>query len=152
MNTSEFLRYIGEPLNNDEMMLLFKANNIKYERCNLYYDFIISLNNLVVNTYMGDDVTKTEKDMYNHFEWCFNTIIKNFKGENINFKNNDNLKEYFYHFYEQFFYIEEDKRNNLVKLNKLPELCFKYEKTKTRSDMDTFVEVYRKFDKSLNFK
>ncbi len=151
MNTSEFLRYIAEPLKNDEMMILYKVNNINYERTKLYYDFIISLNNLVVSTYLGDDVTKTQQDIYNHFEWCFNTNIKNFSKENIIFKKNEIIKEYFYHFYIQFFYTNTEINNNMVTLNKLPELCFKYEKIKTRSDMDTFIDLYKKFDESLNF-
>ena len=59
MNSAEFIEYISKPLTSDEMNLLYKANDINYDRCNLYYDFITSLNRKVVNTFLGDDVIKS---------------------------------------------------------------------------------------------
>ena len=38
------------------------------------------------------------------------------------------------------------------KLDKLPNLSFIYSRIKTRSDMDVLLELYRLFEKSLNFK
>ena len=38
------------------------------------------------------------------------------------------------------------------KLNKLAYFSFDYKRIKTRSDMDVLLELYRLFEKSLNFK
>ena len=38
------------------------------------------------------------------------------------------------------------------KLNKLAVLSFDHQRIKTRSDMDVLLELYRIFEKSLNFK
>ena len=152
MNSAEFIRYISTPLTLEEMHLLYKANNINYDKCELYYDFIVSLNSLVVNTFLGDDVINSKKDIINHFNWCIKKIIVNFKKEKIIFRESEEMKEYFYNFYLEIFYNQPDKHNSIDKLNKLAELSFIYSRIKSRSDMDVLLELYRLFEKSLNFK
>ena len=150
MNSAEFIQYITTPLSYEEMQLLYKANDINYDKCNLYYDFILSLNCKVVNTFLGEDVINSEEDIKNHFIWCIETVISNFKEENIKFKKDEELKEYFFNFYVELFYNQPNK--DLEKLNKIANLSFIYKRIKTRSDMDVLLELYRIFEKSLNFR
>jgi hypothetical protein len=152
MNSTEFIKYITTPLISEEMHLLYKANNIKYDKCELYYDFILTLNKLVSETFLGDDVINSEENIKNHFNWCIEKIFDNFKKENIIFDEIDELKNYFYNFYIELFYNINNKKEALEKLNKLPILSFNYSRVKTRSDMDVLLELYRLFEKSLNFK
>jgi len=79
-------------------------------------------------------------------------VIKNFKEENIIFDNTEDLKEYFFNFYMELFYKNNDKDGALEKLNKLAIFSFDHLRIKTRSDMDVLLELYRLFEKSLNFK
>ena len=152
MNSAEFIKYITTPLTIEEMNLLYKANNVKYDKCELYYDFILSLNKLVVDTFLGDDVINSEESIKSHFGWCIKKIFTNFKKENIIFDNTDELKNYFYNFYIELFYNINNKSDVIEKLNKLPILSFDYGRIKTRSDMDVLLELYRLLEKSLNFK
>jgi hypothetical protein len=152
MNTIEFLRYIGTPLTKEEMTLLYKANNVKYDKCELYYDFIKTLNLLVVDTYLGDDVIKSDEDKKKHFLWCFSKVIEDFKEENIIFESVSDLRTYFFHFYNELFYPDEEKEKVITKLNNLPNASFNYNRIKTRSDMDLLIDLYKIFEKSLNFK
>lgn len=152
MNSAEFIQYITTPLTHDEMQLLYKANNINYDKCNLYYDFILTLNCLVVNTFLGDDVINSEIEIKNHFKWCLNKVFDNFKNENIVFKKEDDIGEYFFNFYIELFYNQTNKKDVIDKLNKFAKISFVYDKPKTRSDMDVLLELYRLFEKSLNFK
>ena len=117
MNSAEFIQYITTPLSYEEMQLLYKANDINYDKCNLYYDFILSLNCKVVNTFLGEDVINSEEDIKNHFIWCIETVISNFKEENIKFKKDEELKEYFFNFYVELFYNQPNK--DLEKLSKI---------------------------------
>jgi hypothetical protein len=152
MNTIEFLRYIGTPLTKEEMTLLYKANNVKYDKCELYYDFIKTLNLLVVDTFLGDDVVITEEDRKKHFLWCFNKVVGDFKEENIIFSELTDLRNYFFQFFNELFYPDDDKDYIINKLNNLPNLSFNFHRIKTRSDMDLLIELYKIFEKSLNFK
>lgn len=152
MNTIEFLKYITTPLTKEEMTLLYKANNIKYDKCELYYDFIKSLNLLIITTYLGDDVVITDEDKKKHFLWCFRKIINDFKEENIIFDDIEDIRAYFFHFYNELFYNDEDKDNVINKLNNLPNSSFDYNRIKTRSDMDLLIDLYKLFEKSLNYK
>ena len=152
MNSAEFLKYITNPLTKEEMYLLYKANDIKYEKCELYKDFILTLNKLIVDTFLGDDVIHIEEDIKNHFGWCIDEVVNNFKKENIVFDNPINLKEYFFNFYLELFYNITYKKDSKEKLDKLPYLSFVYRRIKTRSDMDVLLELYRLFENSLNFK
>lgn len=149
MNSAEFINYIVTPLSNEQMHLLYKANNVKYEKCNLYFDFILSLNKLIVETYLGDDFINSDEDIYNHFAWCIEKNVSNFKEENIVFNNIEKLKEYFYYFYYELFYKTEEKINVEERLNNLAILSFDYHRLKSRSDMDVLIELYKIFEKSL---
>jgi len=152
MNSAEFIKYITTPLTKEEMQLLYKANNINYDKCKLYYDFIITLNKLVTETFLGDDVINKEGDIKNHFSWCISKIFNNFKKEKIIFDETKNIEEYFYNFYVELFYKFDHVDQSIDKLNKLALLSFDYNRIKTRSDMDVLLELYRLFEKSLNFK
>tara|TARA_R100001460_G_scaffold62437_3_gene102535 strand:- start:13694 stop:14161 length:468 start_codon:yes stop_codon:yes gene_type:complete len=152
MNSAEFIQYITKELTMEEMTLLYKANNINYDKCNLYYEFIMTLNRKVNNTFLGDDVINNEEDIKNHFNWCFNHTIKNFSKEGILFMETDLLKEYFFNFYVELFYYTPTKKDILDKLDKFPNMSFDYYRLKTRSDMDVLLELYRIFEKSLDYK
>jgi hypothetical protein len=152
MNSAEFIEYITKELTMEEMTLLYKANNINYDKCNLYYDFIMTLNRKVNNTFLGDDVINNEEDIKNHFEWCFNQTIKNFSKEGILFLETELLMEYFFNFYVELFYNSPIKKDIIEKLDKFPNMSFVYYRIKTRSDMDVLLELYRIFEKSLDYK
>ena len=152
MNRSEFMSYITTPLTYDQMHLLYRANNIKYERCNLYYDLIMSLNKMINDTYLGSDFINGEKEITQHFNWCIDKVFNNFKEEKIIFDDTTAIKEYFYFFYYELFYKSKDKKNILKKLNNLGDLSFNYHRLKSRSDMDVLIELYKLLDKSINKK
>lgn len=152
MNSAEFIQYITKELTMEEMTLLYKANNINYDKCNLYYDFIMTLNRKINNTFLGDDVINNEDDIKSHYEWCFDHNIKNFSKEGILFMEIGLLKEYFFNFYMELFYNTSNKKDVIEKLDKFPNMSFKYYRLKTRSDMDVLLELYRIFEKSLDFK
>ena len=150
MENSEFMNYIANPLTLDQMNLLYKANDIKFDRCNLYYDFIKSLNRVIVDTYLGSEYITTDREIKEHYLWCFNNIVSNLKEENIIFDDVDRLKEYFFFFYDELFYKDSDKV--LDKLDNLAEFSFDFYRIKSRSAIDIMIELYKLFEKSLYFK
>jgi hypothetical protein len=150
MENSEFVNYITNPLTIDQMNLLYKANDVKFDRCNLYYDFIKSLNKVIVDTYLGSEYITTDREVKEHYLWCFNNIVENFKEENIIFDDVVRLKEYFFYFYDELFYKDSDKVLN--KLDNLAEFSFDFHRIKSRSDIDIMIELYKLFEKSLYFK
>jgi len=150
MNNSEFMNYMVTPLSYEQMHLLYKANDIKFDRCSLYYDFIKSLNITLVNTYLGEEYINSEREVKEHYIWCFNKVIKDFKNEKVLFDETDKLKEYFFYFYYELFYNNSEK--SLSKLNKLADLSFDFNRLKSRSDIDILIELYKMFEKSLYHK
>ena len=75
-----------------------------------------------------------------------------FKSENIIFEDTDGLKLYFFNFYNELFYLVDDKEDIMAKLNMLANLSFDFHRIKTRSDMDLLIVLYKLFEKSLNYK
>lgn len=149
MNESEFLRYVLRPLTEEELILLYKANNICYERCVLYSEFIQTLMDLVKHTYLGDDVITNNKEKESHFNWCFNKVVSNFKTELISFSKTSDVYELLYSYCFDFFYNEKDKENMDDKIVKYWAHIFKYSAIKTKSELDTMVDVYKILEKSL---
>jgi hypothetical protein len=149
MNEYEFLKYVFRPLTDEELTLLYRANNICYERCDLYSDFLQTIMDLIKTTYLGDDVIKTTQEKESHFKWCFNKVIENFKLENINFTKTSDLYEFLYSYTFDFFYNEKDKDSLNDKIVKYWQHIFKYSAIKTKSELDTMVDIYKILEKSL---
>jgi hypothetical protein len=149
--TIEFLNYIKNPLSETSIAILYDANSVRFDKCQLYSDFVCSLLMLVFDTYLGDVIT-TEKQQIEHFNWCWGKNISNFKDEGIEFKSINELQTYFKEFMVEVFYAIEDKddkpyiNENLISLW---EYIFDYKKPKSRSDIDSFIEIYNIFEKSL---
>ena len=149
--TQEFLSYIRTPLSQTSLNVLYSANNVRYERCQLYSDFIQSLVAKILDTYMGDAFTKKEQRP-EHFKWCWDRNIEDFAKEGIFFNDSRELYGYFKQFMLDSFYYSTDKADvDVVKenLTKLWKYILSYTTNKTRSDVDTFLEVYKIFDKTL---
>jgi len=145
-----FLAYINNLMSIESIMMIYDANNVKIERCDLYNDFVQSLLMIVFDTYMGDDVSSPD-DQINHFNWCWEKNIENFKKEGFTF-NSVKLYNYFKEFTLEVFYNTRDK--NVVGYTDKKSLSlwsdiFDFKKRKTNSDLDTLIEIYKLFDKSL---
>lgn len=148
--TLDFLSYIKTPLSEESVTVLYSANNIRYEKCLLFSDYVQSLLTLIFDTYMGDDFTSDE-DKVNHFKWCWNKNIDNFKEEGIYFNDSKEGYNYFLEFMMEVFYKFKDKnnRNVPITIRTLWVSVFSFNKLKTRSDMDNFLEIYKILDESL---
>lgn len=141
----EFLDNIKKEMTKETIEIIYNVENIKYEKCELYKDFIQSLVMIMFDTYLGDDITN-ENDRINHFNWCWEQNIKNFKKEKINIKSNQ-LYGYFLDFMNQTFYSSSDKNEkNMLKMWKY---LFDFNANKNKSDIDMMIVIYKMFENSL---
>lgn len=147
----ELLEYINNPLSIESMNLLYSANNICIEKVQVCSDFTLSLIQLIFDTYLGDDITNDE-DKEKHFNWCWDTTLKNFKRENINLTMDGELKTYFLDFMSLTYYQHENKSGESTithNINKLWVELFDMGGVKPRAEVDTFLEVYRLFNEAI---
>lgn len=146
---SRFLAYIHQPMSWEAIQMIYTKNNIIFQKCELFNDFVKSLLLTVFETYMGDDVTNPHEQL-NHFNWCWNKTLDNFKDEGFMFQNN-NLYNYFLEFTFEVFYSNKDKAKPEFEtgiLNIWNDI-FNYNKIKTNSDLDALVEIYSLMDITL---
>lgn len=148
--TLELFNYINKPMSKESITILYNANNITHEKCELYSDFIQSLILLIFDTYMGDEITSKEEQK-NHFKWCWNKNIENFKKEGIDVASTK-LYNYFLEFMVDVYYSSSKKDENPnIRLNtiKLWLYIFDYNNVKSKSDIDTLIEVYKLFNTAV---
>ena len=144
----DFFKYINTPMSRESIVVLYGANNIKFDKCELYSDFVHSLLQLAFDTYMGDDITSVEEQI-NHFKWCWNKNIENFKTEGIIF-DSPKLYNYYLEFMIETYYSSINKTKIDFKvLIKLWDDIFNYNQTKSNSDIDTLIEIYQIMDSAL---
>lgn len=143
-----FIEYITKNMEKKDLFLLYKINNIKKEKLELYLDFVFSLNELVIDTYLGDDITN-ESDKLSHFKWCWNNVVSSFKKEGIYFVDTDELFIYFLTFYQESFYNEIKIDEMVSKFSHFWSDLLDYEKSKTMSEYETMLEIYKIFNKSF---
>jgi hypothetical protein len=144
----DFIEYISKNMEKEDLFLLYRINNVKIERLEMYSDFIYSLNDLIIKTYLGDDIT-SDNEKNNHFNWCWKQVISSFKSEGIYFLDANELHDYFFSFYQESFYDEEKENDKMPKLELFWDELFQYDKAKTMSEYETLVELYKIFDKSF---
>jgi hypothetical protein len=150
-----FFNYITKPLNPEDVDLWFRINNVIPEKLELFSDFSQSLNLIICETYLGEElksnetkITLSNEDNEKHFSWCWNKTIDNFKKENLTFENNGEHYEYFKSFFEEIFYNQKEKvvRDSI---NNFFNDLFDLNKPFTKSDLDMISAIYKLLDKNL---
>ena len=150
-----FFNYITKPLNPEDVGLWFRINNVIPEKLELFSDFSQSLNLIICETYLGEElksnetkITLSNEDNEKHFSWCWNKTIDNFKKENLTFENNGEHYEYFKSFFEEIFYNQKEKvvRDSI---NNFFNDLFDLNKPFTKSDLDMISAIYKLLDKNL---
>lgn len=144
----DFIEYITKNMNKENLSLLYRINSVKRERIELFCDFTIHLNDLIISTYLGDDIT-LDTDKKNHFKWCWGKVVESFKKEGIYFLNCDELYEYFLTFYQESFYDEVKTEENVYRIEDFWIELFDFDKPKTMSEYESLVELYKIFSKSF---
>jgi hypothetical protein len=143
-----FIDYISKNMEKDDLFLLYKINNVKRERMEMLSDLTYSLNELILTTYLGDQFMNDE-DRIKHFNWCWESVVSSFKKEGIYFLDCDELKKYFKSFYDESFY-NEDKENQFInQIGKFWDELLDYGSVKTMSEYESFLEIYKIFNKSF---
>ena len=132
--TLELLNYINKPMSKESIGILYATNGIRYDKCEF-------------DTYMGDDIM-TPSDQEAHFKWCWNKNIENFKSEGIDIGNYQ-VYNYFIDFMYDVYYPIAKKDEIEAKLLKLWSFIFDYNNIKSKSDIDTMIDVYKSLDFSL---
>jgi len=147
-----FFNWMTKPLPKEELIIWFNVHNMTYEKIDLCGDFFKSLNQIIMDTYLGDSTSETKislsyDDNLSHFEWCWNKVIENFKRENIIIKSDGEHKDYFQSFFMDTFYnqTESSLKKSISKfLNEIFEVGMTYSK----SDLDLLTELYKLIEKN----
>ena len=147
-----FFNWMAKPLPKDEIIIWFNIHNMTYEKIELYGDIFKSLNQIIVDTYLGDDISVTKiilsyDDKISHFEWCWKKMINDFRRENILIKYDGEHKEYFKSFYIDTFYNqkEDSVKKSIPKfLREIFDVDYMYSK----SDLDLLTELYKLIEKN----
>ena len=124
-----------------------------YEKIELFGDIFKSLNQIVQDTYMGDDISETkilmtQEDKELHFEWCWKKTVENFFKENIEINSIGDHKDYFKGFYFDTFYNPTEK-NVKEEIPNFLSSVFDVDKIFTKSDLDILTEFYKLLEKNI---
>lgn len=122
------------------------------DRVEIYKDFAINLLYHIHKCYIDRESLSEDEDIFNHYSWCYNKVCDEFLKEDINFKNNAELKNYFYsYYYNQFYNVNDPNQNtSLSHYEKFWRNIFDVDKQKNKNILNILIEVYNIFDKSIN--
>jgi len=145
----DFIEYISKPMEQKDISLILKINGVTVERSNLLLDFVESILKKIIKTYLGDNLM-TNEDKKKHFDWCWLSVLKDFSKENIFFNKKGILYDYFFSFFNEIFYLDKNKEEkSFEKTLYFIINSFNYKKLKTKSEIDTFLDLYKIFNKSF---
>ena len=147
-NKESYLEFVSSDSYKHQIDIWYKAYNISREKTELFYDFLLSLYNLIEETYLGTDVLQMEEDQKNHFTWCWDKVTSNFDNEKIFFKNRGNHYEYLWNFFLEAYYFTK-LEDGKVRISDYFYKLFSFRHKKSRSELDMLAEIYKLFDQNL---
>lgn len=129
----------------DELLIAYKNSDIQREFVDIIREFT---NNLMFNlhsTFLGDELTKNEEDVKNHFLWCFNKTVSNYKFINFNMKKRYDYFNYMYNHALGQIYNNKDYDEMVYVLDVMYfSDLLNYNKPKTSNDVLLMSELYFK--------
>jgi hypothetical protein len=141
-----YLEFIASENFRNQAEVWYKAYNIIHEKTELFYDFVISLYDVIDETYLGPDVVITEAQQKQHFEWCWKKVIHSFEKESIHFRESGQHHHYMWSFFNEAYYMNDTTQNRIKEyFTKL----FKFDYRKTRSELDMLTEIYKILESNL---
>lgn len=130
-------------VNKYEMFETFRKNDVKREYLDITRDFI---NNFIYNlhtTYFGCEFLKTEQDIKNHFNWCLEKTITNFKFINFKFEYKKQVSVLLFEHAKNFIYNNKDYSddNMFFDIEYFSNLL-NYDTQKTVTDITNMFDIY----------
>ena len=121
------------------------------DRVEIFKDFTLNLLSCINHYYIDYESINTDEDIDNHFNWCFNRICDEFLLEEIKFKNNVMLREYFRsYYYYQFYKPTSSQDISFSYYEKFWKSIFEIEKNRNKNALNILIEIYTVFDVSIN--
>lgn len=118
------------------------------DRVLIYRDFTMNLLHYIYDFYLDKETLSLDQDIHNHFMFCYNKVCEEFLKEEINFKTNKRLVEYFYaYYYHHFYKSEKDVKKDFF--TKFWSTIFDIERPKNKNTLNVLVELYEVFDQSI---
>jgi hypothetical protein len=153
MSMENFFNWMSKPIPQEDVIIWFNVHNLNYEKIELYGDFFKSLNQIVSDTYLGDDsseikIEMSEQDKLSHFDWCWNKLINDQKKENFIFKIEGQHKDYFKNFFIDTFYDKKEK-NMKDSIRYFLDDVFNLDTDFTKSDLEILIEIYNLMEKNI---
>jgi hypothetical protein len=145
-NKKSYLEFISSEDFKNQAEVWYKAYNITRERTELFYDFVLSLYELVESTYMGPELLSTQVDQKNHFNWCWDKLISDLEKESILLRERGEHHDYFWLFFQEAFYINDV---NSFRIKDYFHKLFTFDYKKTRSELDILTEMYKLLEFNL---
>lgn len=147
-NKEGYLEFITSESYKHQIDIWHKAYNINREKIELFHDFLLSLYNIIDETFLGVDVLYEELEQKNHFTWCWDKVVDNFSKEKIYFKERGAHYEYFWNFFLEAYYFNHIE-NQPIKIKEYFFKLFDFEHRKYRSELDILSELYKLFNQNL---
>jgi hypothetical protein len=147
-NKESYLDFVSSENYKQQIDIWYRAYNISREKTELFYDFLMSLHNLIDETYLGADVMMSTEDQINHFTWCWDKTIESFNKEKISFKERGNAYKYLWNFYSEAYYYTKNSES-IIRIPEYFYILFDFVHKKTRSELDMLTELYKLLEQNL---
>lgn len=147
---NNFLDYFTKKMTKEQNDYLNKINDVSSEKCEIYKNFMLHLFNKINDTYLGQDVISNKEYMVIHFNWCWKETIKDFKKKRFFFTEKG---EHYYYILNYFITVYYNKQyGTLTTIEEFWCNLFSFSETKSKSDYDMFIELYKIFNKHFKIK
>lgn len=121
------------------------------DRVEIYKDFTLNLIGYIYDFYLDKETLYLDDDIKNYFMFCYNKVCDEFLEEEIDFRDNEELIEYFFIYYYHHFF-KNDKQISKTYFINFWKNIFNIDNPQNKNSFKVLLELYGIFDKSINFK
>lgn len=139
--------------NKNKEALNDKKYSIIKDRVEIYKDFTLNLFYYINHYYLDDKSLSKDVDINNHFNFCFNKTCEDFLKENIDFRDNKELKNYFRKYYYHQFYKAQSNPEMDVSVKYFENVwneVFDIDNLRNKKIAQIFIALYNVFDETIN--
>ena len=132
-------------LTKQEKILLIKD---RVETCK---DFTINLLLYIDKYYIDKESLSDENDIKNHYNFCYDKCCDDFEKEELYFRDNIGLRDYYFGIYiNQYYKLDKPSIKTLYKF--WSDDIFNINNFRNKNVMELLIELYEIFNVSLNKK
>ncbi len=140
---------ISKKVSEEEFLETLNTCKVVRKRLEVFKSFVLIFNKVLHDTYLGKEYIVTPEEIKGHYNWCFNSVCKQFNTIGFNFSDNTEVAEHFFEYFTYYIYEKETELRE-KEIEKFYVDIFSLHGEKFYIQVNELITLYNKFNKTFS--